>query len=68
MSDTILHSILNMDIAQRHSRYLQASARIVELERERDEARGEVEKCHRYIAELENLMDSEGLKLAREKA
>lgn len=51
MSDSMLHSILQMppelwsndpiDIAQRHGRYLEASKRIIELERERDEARRE---------------------------
>lgn len=51
MSDTMLHGILQMppelwtndaiDIAQRHSRYLEASKRIEQLEYERDEARRE---------------------------
>lgn len=49
MSDAMLHGILQMppelwsndaiDIAQRYGRYLDASKRIIELERERDEAR-----------------------------
>jgi len=60
MSDTMLHGILNMppdlwsdtpiDQAARHARYVEASRRIIELERERDEARAELEE-YRSIAE-----------------
>lgn len=58
MSDVMLHGVLRMppdlwtdeaiDKAQRHGRYLEASDRIIELERERNEAREE-----RDIAKLE---------------
>lgn len=54
MSDSMLHGILQMppnlwsndaiDIAQRHGRYLEASKRIIELERERDEAREDLSR------------------------
>jgi hypothetical protein len=60
MSDAMLHGILQMppelwsndpiDILQRHGRYLEAFKRIMELERERDEARRErdaSEELHR---------------------
>lgn len=50
MSDDMLHAILQMppdlwsdrEIWQRHGRYCEASKRITELERERDEARREL--------------------------
>lgn len=61
MSDTMLHIILQMlpelwtndaiDIAQRHGRYLEASKRIAQLKRERDEARRERDEARMELAE-----------------
>jgi hypothetical protein len=58
MSDTMLHAVLNMppdlwqdgpiDRAQRHARCVEASVRIVELERERDDA----QECLREAIEM----------------
>lgn len=77
MSDTMLHGILQMpprlwsndaiDIAQRHGRYLEASERIMELERERDEARRELDLvsdklCKSESAYLKNEEIIDGLK------
>ena len=60
MSDDMLHAILQMppdlwsdrEIWQRHGRYLEASKRIMELERERDEARREWDELKRAAIEV----------------
>ena len=77
MSDTMLHGILQMppelwtndaiDIAQRHSRYLEASKRIIELERERDEARRELDELRKNSLALVEELKKSVIRLAKER-
>jgi len=62
----MLHGVLNMppdcwcgspiDVMQRHSRYVEASKRIVELERELAEARKQIEANHKGVEMLERMV------------